>query len=322
MVSESTDLSTRSTNPNPECVDGVLIIDKPSGWTSHDVVAKIRNLTRIKKVGHTGTLDPFATGVLPLTLGKATRLTNYFLSSDKVYHGVMRFGFATSTYDVDGEPMGDDLQPDLDPRRLEDIFSHYSGIIRQTLPPYSAKKVQGKPLYSYARKGIDIGPSTKEVTIKSLKLLDIQQRDVEFELACSAGTYARSLAHDIGAEYGCGAHLIRLRRTRSGEFPIEAATALGEEQQFYPRELFISRIIPMRSLLHEIPEIVISEGDKRKLLHGMDLNLITADWESEEFRLTDESGELIALARKVQAFTSPVAQPAHWIRIHPHLTFA
>jgi len=322
MVSESTDLSTGSTNPKPECVDGVLIIDKPSGWTSHDVVAKIRNLTKIKKVGHTGTLDPFATGVLPLTLGKATRLTNYFLSSDKVYHGVMRFGFATATYDVDGEPMGDDSRPDLDPRRLEDIFSHYSGTIRQTLPPYSAKKVQGKPLYSYARKGIDIGPSTKEVTIKSLKLLGIHQCDVEFELACSAGTYARSLAHDIGAEYGCGAHLIRLRRTRSGEFPIEAATTLGDEQQFYPRELFLSRIIPMRSLLHEIPEIVISEGDKRKLLHGMDLNLITADWESEEFRLTDEYGELIALARKVQAFTSPVAQPAHWIRIHPHLTFS
>jgi len=320
MASESTDSSTKSTNPNPECVDGVLIIDKPSGWTSHDVVAKIRNLTKIKKVGHTGTLDPFATGVLPLTLGKATRLTNYFLSSDKVYHGVMRFGFATTTYDVDGEPMGDDSRPDLDRQRLEEIFSHYLGTVRQTLPPYSAKKIHGKPLYSYARKGIDIGPSTKEVTIKSLKLLSIRQCDVEFELACSAGTYARSLAHDIGAEYGCGAHLVRLRRTRSGEFPIEAATPLGDEQQFYPRELFISRIIPLRGLLHEIPEIVISEGDKRKLLHGMDLNLITADWESEEFRLTDECGELIALARKVQAFTPPVAQPARWLRIHPPLT--
>jgi tRNA pseudouridine55 synthase len=303
-------------------VDGVLIIDKPSGWTSHDVVAKIRNLTKIKKVGHTGTLDPFATGVLALTLGKATRLTNYFLSSDKVYRGAMRFGFATTTYDVDGEPQGKDAQPDLDSQRIQDIFAHYFGTIRQTLPPYSAKKVQGKPLYEYARKGIDIAPSTKEVTVKSLKLLGVDRYEVEFELECTAGTYARSLAHDIGAEYGCGAHLTRLRRTRSGEFPIEAAITIGEEQHFHPRELFVNRIIPMRDLLHEIPEIVISESDKKKLLHGMDLNLITADWESDEFRLMDESGELIALARKMQAFTSPIAQPAHWIRIHPHLTFA
>ena len=322
MVRESTDLSMKSTIPKADRADGVLIIDKPSGWTSHDVVAKIRNLTKAKKVGHAGTLDPFATGVLPLTLGKATRLTNYFLSSDKVYHGVMRFGFATTTYDVDGEPMGEDSRPDLDFQRLQEIFSRFAGTIRQTLPPYSAKKVQGKPLYSYARKGIDIGSSTKEVTVKSLNLLGVNKCEAEFELACTAGTYARSLAHDIGSEYGCGAHLIRLRRTRSGEFPIEAAITMGEEQQFHPREVFISRLIPMRDLLHEIPEIVISEGDKRKLLHGMDLNLITADWESGEFRLMDESGELIALAKKIQAFTSPIAQPARWIRIHPHLTFA
>jgi tRNA pseudouridine55 synthase len=322
MVSESIDLSSKPTNLKASSVDGVLIIDKPSEWTSHDVVAKIRNLTMVKKVGHTGTLDPFATGVLALTLGKATRLTNYFLSSDKVYRGVMRFGFATNTYDVDGEPQGEDTRPDLDAQRLREIFSRYIGTIRQTLPPYSAKKVQGKPLYEYARKGIDVPPSTKEVTVKALKLLGVDQCEAEFELECTAGTYARSLAHDIGAEYGCGAHLTRLRRTRSGEFPIEAAITMGEEQQFHPRELLISRVIPMRSLLHEIPEIVISDGDKGKLLHGMDLNLLTADWESDEFRLTDDSGELIALARKIQAFTSPIAQPVHWIRIHPHLTFA
>jgi tRNA pseudouridine55 synthase len=322
MVSESTNLSTGSTIPKIDSVDGVLIIDKPSGWTSHDVVAKIRNLTKVKKVGHTGTLDPFATGVLPLTLGRATRLTNYFLASDKMYHGIMRFGYATTTYDVDGDPLGEDVQPELDPGHLQEIFTHFVGTIRQTLPPYSAKKVQGRPLYSYARKGIAMDPFTKEVTVKSLTFLGVNHCEVEFELACTSGTYARSLAHDIGAEYGCGAHLIRLRRTRSGEFPIEAAVSMGEEQQFHSRELFISRVIPMRELLHEIPEIVISDGDKRKLIHGMDLNLITANWESEEFRLTDESGELIALAKRVQAFTSPIAQPAHWIRVHPHLTFA
>jgi len=305
-----------------DSVDGVVIIDKPSGWTSHDVVAKLRNLTKIKKVGHTGTLDPFATGVLPLTLGRATRLTNYFLASDKAYHGIIRFGFATTTYDVDGDPLGEDTKPEVDSIRLEEMFARYTGTIRQTLPPYSAKKIQGRPLYSYARKGIEIEPSTKEVVVKSLTLLGVNHCEAEFELTCSAGTYARSLAHDIGKEYGCGAHLIRLRRTRSGEFPVEAAVPLGEEQQFHPREFFIRQIIPMRNLLHEIPEIVIPESDKKKLIHGMDLNLISADWEAGEFRLIDESGELIALAKKVQTFASPVAQPAHWIRVHPLLMFA
>jgi tRNA pseudouridine55 synthase len=302
-------------------VDGVVIIDKPSGWTSHDVVAKIRNLTRVKKVGHTGTLDPFATGVLPLTLGRATRLTNYFLASDKVYRGVIRFGFATDTFDVDGEPLGQDTQPQLDIGRLEEIFARYQGVIHQTVPPYSAKKLHGRPLYSYARKGIDLGHTTKAVNIKNLRLIGVNDSEAEFELACTAGTYARSLAHDIGKEYGCGAHLLRLRRTRSGEFPIEEAISMTEGDQFYTRDFFVSRVIPMRKLLQEIPAIVISEGDKRKLVHGMDLNLITADYNAEEFRLIDESGELVALANRIQIFMSPVAQPAHWVRVHPHLTF-
>jgi tRNA pseudouridine55 synthase len=310
-----------SENTRTDKVDGVLIIDKPSGWTSHDVVAKVRNLTKVKKVGHTGTLDPFATGVLPLTLGRATRLTNYFLASDKVYHGVMRFGYATTTYDIDGKPLGEDKHPELDFTRLQEIFAGYRGTVHQTLPPYSAKKVQGRPLYSYARKGIDIAPSTKAVTIKSLSLVKASDCEAEFELSCSAGTYARSLAHDIGRDYGCGAHLVRLRRTRSGEFPIETAVPLSDGDQFYSREFFLDRLIPLRNLLYEIPAIVISEGDKNKLIHGMDLNLLTAEWESQEYRLVDESGELIAMAQRVQTFISPVAQPAHWIRVHPHLTF-
>lgn len=301
-------------------MDGVLVIDKSPDWTSHDVVAKIRNLLKLKKVGHAGTLDPFATGVLPLTLGRATRLTNYFLASDKVYRGVMRFGFATTTYDRDGEPLGEDTRPDINLERLQEIFSHYQGTIHQTLPPYSAKKVHGRPLYSYARKGIEIAPPTKAVTIKSLILHGADRCEAEFELTCTAGTYARSLAHDIGREYGCGAHLVRLRRLRSGEFPIEKAVPLSEKEQFHPRDFFLSRILPMKHLLHEIPSIVIPDSDKGKILNGLDLNLLTTDTESEEFRLIDESGDLIALARRIQTFMSPVAQPAHWIRLHPHIT--
>jgi tRNA pseudouridine55 synthase len=303
-------------------MDGVLIIDKPPGWTSHDVVAKVRNLTRIKKVGHTGTLDPFATGVLALTLGRATRLTNYFISSDKVYSGVMRFGFATTTFDLDGDAVGVDAKPVLVESRLAEIFSRYQGRILQTLPPFSAKKIQGKPMYAYAREGVELQPATKEVTIKSLKLLSANGCEAEFELECGAGTYARSLAHDIGRDYGCGAHLVRLCRIKSGEFGLGLATSLRSGEEFQTKEFLLSRVIPLQQLLCEIPVIVVSAGDREKILHGIDLNLLTSSPHSEEFRLMDEEGRLIALGKRLQAFLSPVAQPAHWVRIHPSVIFA
>lgn len=304
------------------CTDGVLVIDKPAGWTSHDVVAKIRNLTRIKKVGHTGTLDPFATGVLPLTTGKATRLTSYFLNSDKVYRGVMRFGFATTTFDVDGEPLGEISSPTLDPARVAEIAARYVGTVRQTVPPYSAKKIHGKPMYEYARRGVKMAETSKQVTIHFLNVIRIEGCEVEFEMGCAAGTYVRSVAHDIGRDYGCGAHLVRLVRTRSGEFPIEAATPLRNEEGYYPREYFLERIIPMGRLLAELPAIVISRGDRARVVHGMDLNLLTGARDAAEYRLLDEEGNLVALARRLQTFASPMAQPACWVRVHPHIIFS
>jgi len=302
-------------------MDGVLVINKPTSWTSHDVVAKVRAITGVKKVGHTGTLDPFATGVLPLTMGKATRLTNYFLSSDKVYRGVMRFGFATDTYDLEGEAQGEISDPVLDRVRLEEILIRYQGKIQQTLPPFSAKKVRGKPMYAYTRKGINLEPATKEVTIKSLKLLDMHGSEVEFELACTAGTFARSLAHDIGRDYGCGAHLVRLQRTKSGEFPIEKAIRITDGTNFHTREHFLENVIPLRNLLGGIPSIVVSAGEKEKLIHGVDLNMLTSAWDAPEYRLLDETGDLVAIAARLQTFSSPMAQPVQWIRIHPRIIF-
>jgi tRNA pseudouridine55 synthase len=303
-------------------MDGVLVIDKPADWTSHDVVAKVRKITRIKKVGHTGTLDPFATGVLPLTMGRATRLTNYFLASDKHYRGIIRFGFATTTFDLEGEPLGEDTHPQLDRHDLEEVFKKYTGSVVQTVPPYSARKVNGQPMYRYARKGIAMAPATKQVQIRSLTLLDVRGCEVEFELSCAAGTYARSLAHDLGRDVGSGAHLIQLRRTRSGEFPIESAVQLMGGQEFHPLEFYVERIIPMENLLRDIPSIVVSGGDRARLLHGMDLNLLTGASESGEYRILDEAGHLIAVARRLHTFASPVAQPAHWVRVHPHIIFA
>jgi tRNA pseudouridine55 synthase len=300
-------------------MDGVLVIDKPEGWTSHDVVAKVRNITRIKKVGHTGTLDPFATGVLPLTLGRATRLTNFFLSSDKLYRGVMRFGFATTTFDREGEAVGEVTSPELDVERLRPIFASYVGSVTQTIPAYSAKKLQGKPLYEYARKGISVEPATKQVQIRSLRLIAARGAEVEFELSCAAGTYARSLAHDIGKVYGGGAHLLELRRLRSGEFPVEAAMSLRNGDEFHSREFMLGRVIPLSQLLPDIPAIVVSAGEKQKVMHGMDLNVLTSSWSSSEYRILDESGEFVALASRVQGFGAPAAQPVQWVRVHPHV---
>jgi tRNA pseudouridine55 synthase len=233
----------------------------------------------------------------------------------------MRFGFATTTYDIDGEAVADDVRPELDPARVEEIFQTYLGKVRQTLPPFSAKKIHGRPMYAYARKGVALAPATKEVTIKQLKLLSVKGCEVEFELGCAAGTYARSLAHDVGRDYGCGAHLIRLRRVRSGEFPIEAAVPLTDGTSFPTREFFLSRIVPLRSLLTEMPAIVISTGDRSRLTHGVDLHLLTSAYDSDEYRLLDESGELLALGERLQTFASPVAQPAQWVRIHPRIIF-
>jgi tRNA pseudouridine55 synthase len=317
-------------------VDGVLVIDKPAGWTSHDVVAKVRAITRVKKVGHTGTLDPFATGVLPLVLGRATRLTNYFQASDKVYRGRIRFGFATDTYDVEGVPLGEDAHPQLDAARLREMFARCQGAVRQTLPPYSAKKVNGKPLYDYARKGIEMAPTVKEVVIHSMTLLGVDGSHADFELACAAGCYARSVAHDLGRDYGCGAHLVQLRRIRCGDFAIEGATTLtasdganagapvaeGGAQRYHPAGYFSSRVIPMGELLPEMPVIVVSGGDKERLSHGNDLNLLAADWSSENYKLIDADGALVAVARKVQVFDPPTEQPVRWVRMHPVLTFA
>ena len=304
-------------------MDGMLIIDKPAGWTSHDVVAKIRGITRIKKVGHTGTLDPFATGVLPLVMGRATKLTNYFQSSDKIYRGLIRFGFATTTYDVEGESLGEDTSPELDAVRLEEIFSRYQGTMQQTLPRYSAKKVNGKPLYDYARKGIELEPSVKEVTIHSLKLLNVNHSHAEFELVCAAGAYARSLANDIGRDYGCGAHLEQLRRIRCGDFTIEEATSLtpsDDTQNYHAADYFFSRIIPLEKLLPEIPAIVISDGDRERLLHGNDIDILSTQWQVETYRMFDVDGTLVAFARKVQEYPPPADQSVRWIRVHPIFT--
>ena len=206
--------------------DGILLVDKPSGMTSHDVVDAVRKRFRIKKVGHCGTLDPNATGLLILVLGKATKLSEKLMGQDKVYTGTIELGRETNSYDVDGETVSEKEIPELSKDQLNDYTKAFKGDQMQVPPMVSAIKKDGVPLYKLARKGVEIERPPRLIHIYFFRIKSYQQPDCEFEVACTKGTYVRSLAQDLGQNIGCGAHLKALRRTVSGDFKIESATPL------------------------------------------------------------------------------------------------
>ncbi|MFC1495884.1 tRNA pseudouridine(55) synthase TruB [Candidatus Margulisiibacteriota bacterium] len=216
-------------------MDGIIIVDKPQGWTSFDVCAKIRNLTKTKKVGHSGTLDPMATGLLLVFLGKATKIIQYFVGDSKEYLGELTLGAVTDSMDATGTltrlregspplPEGEGCPKD----RVRDIFKNFIGKQKQKPPMYSAKKINGKKLYELARKGIEIERPDKDIEIYSLDLLGISDNKIRFKVKCTKGTYIRVLAHAIGYELGCGAYLSALRRTAAGEFRIEQSITIDQ----------------------------------------------------------------------------------------------
>src|SRR5215831_4282784 len=209
-------------------MNGVLIIDKPRGLTSHDVVARVRRILKQSAVGHLGTLDPLATGVLPLVLGNMTRLAQFYLKSEKSYEGVFRFGFATDTYDADGEPMGATQEPTLSLDGLREIANKFHGVIEQMPPPFSAKKIQGVPAYKLARKKKQAPLKSVQVEIKEFEILELDGPRAHFRARVASGTYLRCVAHDLGQLAGCGAHLESLRRTGVAEFTLADAHTLDE----------------------------------------------------------------------------------------------
>lgn len=211
-------------------MDGVLNLNKPGGMTSHDVVDRVRRILEIKKVGHAGTLDPGASGVLIICVGKATKLAGSFMKLTKSYRGTMVLGIRTDTQDAWGKVTSRDSQPECGWDPVRKIFSEYIGEIEQIPPMYSALKYRGRRLYSLARQGIQVERPPRKVYIFSLKLLDIRNAQVEFEVECSKGTYVRTLCSDIGDRLGCGAYLARLERTRVGEFRLEDALTLEDLQ--------------------------------------------------------------------------------------------
>jgi len=211
-------------------VDGILVVDKPQGCTSHDVVDFIRKRFGIKKVGHAGTLDPMATGVLVILIGKYTKSSNSFLGADKEYDATLMLGATSDTGDAWGNIMPSEPIPGPGTGNgiIEDVFGRFLGPIEQVPPAYSAVKFKGKKLYEFARKGIEVKLEPRRVVIKELKVYKIDGQEVSFSATCSKGTYIRQLCMDIGRELGCGAYLSRLRRTRSGEFTVKEAVAFEE----------------------------------------------------------------------------------------------
>ena len=209
-------------------MNGVLIIDKPAGLTSHDVVNRIRRLLNQRSVGHLGTLDPMATGVLPLVIGNFTRLAQFYVSSEKTYEGTVRFGFCTDTYDAEGEPTSEPKEVNLRQEDLELALSKFRGVIEQIPPPFSAKKIKGVPAYKLARKQKEVKLAPVQVEIKELEVLGVDVDRMRFRARVASGTYMRSVAHDLGQVLGCGAHLESLRRTAVAEFTVDDAHTLEE----------------------------------------------------------------------------------------------
>ncbi len=208
-------------------MNGVLVIDKRPRLTSHDVVNRVRRILGQRSVGHLGTLDPSATGVLPIVLGNLTRLAQFYVHSEKTYEGVIRFGFATDTYDADGEPTTPPQDTNLDTDEVRTLAAQFQGSIEQMPPPFSAKKVAGVPAYKLARKKQEVELKPVQVEIKEFEILRIGEGRATFRARVSSGTYIRSIAHEMGQKLGCGAHLASLRRTSAAEFAIDDAHRVG-----------------------------------------------------------------------------------------------
>jgi tRNA pseudouridine55 synthase len=228
-------------------LDGALLVDKPPGWTSHDVVAKIRNHFHIPKVGHCGTLDPNATGLLIIVLGRGTKLSEKLMSSDKVYEGEAKFGETTNSYDADGEIVSTAPVPPLTVEKLNEEANHFVGDQMQLPPMVSAVKIGGVPLYKLARKGMEVERKERLVHIYTYRFTSYVEPVGTFRVACTKGTYVRSLVHDLGQRLGCGAHLKTLRRIDSGKFCVNDATPLEKILRWSPVEL-AQHVIPFFQL--------------------------------------------------------------------------
>ena len=264
--------------------------------TSHDVVSRVRRITGEQAVGHLGTLDPMATGVLPLLLGKYTRLAQFFSTADKTYTGTIRFGFATDTYDVEGAPVGVVVEPSLTLEAVRTAALPFHGEIEQMPPAYSAKKIGGKPAYKLAREGKPVELKTKTIQIHKFSIDAVDGDTASFTMTVSAGGYVRSVAHELGQALGCGAHLSSLRRTQAGVFTLEQAWKLESLAELQPT--VEQAMLHPRTLLPEIPPVTGDTVALGKLRNGAQANL--TDFSSAEMvKVFAGQRELVAIARRI-----------------------
>ena len=289
-------------------LSGVLIIDKPSGMTSHDVVARVRRLLGIRQIGHFGTLDPFATGVLPLSVRRATRFAQFYLKSRKAYEGTMRLGFSTDTYDGTGKPTSEEAPVSVEAEELEKLFREFTGRLMQTPPPYSAKRIGGVRAYQLARQNKPVQLEPVEVEVYALELVSFDGILARFAVECSGGTYVRSLAHDIGQRIGCGAHLEGLRRTTVAEFTLDKSVTLEALEEAVREQRVADCIVPLEALLPDCPELIVRGREEKNVRHGHKFELA----QIERFgrgtgreqavsilKIMDPDHRLIAVARHV-----------------------
>lgn len=291
--------------------DGILLVNKPSGLTSHDVVLKLRRILKEKKVGHSGTLDPLATGLLVIVLGKGTKIVSWLQGEDKEYWGVFKLGVSTDSGDASGKVVEENpLYPgspwQVTKETLAEVAKSFRGEIEQVPPSVSAIKVSGKPLYKWARCGEKVEIPKRRVKIYAFKILGLKKGDfplVTFKMRCSKGTYVRSLVRDFGAKIGCGAHLIALERRKVGPFDLKDALTLEEIETEAAQGKINSRIIPLREGLPRLGEIIVTPQSKNAILNGRPILLKNVlSWpkgalKDEVVKVVDTKGNLLSLAR-------------------------
>jgi tRNA pseudouridine55 synthase len=263
-------------------VNGLLVIDKPDGMTSHDVVYRLRKITGERSIGHLGTLDPMATGVLPMLMGKYTRLAQYFSAAEKSYSGSIRFGFATDTYDADGEPAGPNRWPEVSAavtlERVRAAAARFHGEMEQMPPQFSAKKIGGQQAYKLAREGKPVELKPAKIRILAFEIVALEGPEASFTISVSSGGYVRSVAHELGQDLGCGAHLSRLRRTQAGAFTLDDAHTLEELEALAGNAGAVNAALEAvclhpRTLLPEMPSVTADATVLGRLRNGAQANL-------------------------------------------------
>jgi tRNA pseudouridine55 synthase len=276
-------------------MDGLILVDKPSGPTSHDVVARIRRRLGGAKTGHFGTLDPLATGLLVVAVGKAVRFNSFYAARDKAYDGRIRLGTSTDTYDAEGVPSGPPAAVLPSPEAIAEAVRRMTGPLDQVPPPFSAKKLAGRPLYSYARKGRVVEARPARVIIREFTAIPVELPDLLFSVRCSSGTYIRSLAHDLGRALGCGAYLAGLRRTAVGEFRLEESRPLAEIEEALEAGAGQNVCLPLDRLLPDFPAVLLDEEGREFVRNGRAIPSARADSMTGTLSFDDGNGGLVRL---------------------------